>query len=115
MFAPCTTRLRPRARRLAASLALVVAGCGGSGGGPSPAMVPPMQATTEVFAEDILHYVELEVADEHLGTLVPFGETRVPARLTYDGVTLEDVGLKLKGGKGSARPLTEKAGFSIKT
>lgn len=97
-----------------AGLAVASVGCG-SGGASSGVPVPPMQATTDVFAEDVLHYVELEVAPEHLPTLVPFGEERVPARLVYDGVELLDVGLRLKGGMGSARPLGEKASFSIKT
>src|SRR5262245_23518563 len=105
-------RRSARAAALALS-ALVAVGCGSGGGAPS-VPIPPMQATTDVFAQ-ILHYVELEVAPEHVPTLVPFGDERVPARLVYDGVTLEDVGLRLKGGVGSARPLTEKAAFSIKT
>lgn len=95
-------------------MSAVTAGCG-SNAPPPPAPVPPMQATTDVFAQDVLHYVELEVAPEHLPTLVPFGEERVPARLVYDGVALADVGLRLKGGFGSARPLGEKASFSLKT
>lgn len=102
------------ARAVGTVVVAATAGCG-SGGSAPLAPVPPMQATTDVFAEGILHYAEIEVAPEHLPTLVPFGEERVPARLVYDGVVLEDVGLRLKGGWGSARPLGEKASFSFKT
>lgn len=89
-------------------------GCG-AGGVPEVAPVPGLQTTTDVFAESILHYADLEVLPEHLATLVPFGEERVPARIVYDGVEVLDVGLRLKGGVGSARPLSDKSSFSIKT
>ena len=106
-------------RRVCRAIAVLAAfsslsGCGGAGAS-ARVPVPERVATTEVFGEDVLHYVEIEVAPEHLPTLVPFGEERVPARLVYDGVTLDDVGVRLKGGTGSARPLTGKASFSFKT
>lgn len=111
---PCRAVLASSRAALVLAVSVLASACGG-GGGPSLAPVPPLQASSDPFDATILHYVEFEVAETHLPTLVPFGDERVPARLTFDGVVLEDVGVRLKGGTGSARPIGEKASFSVKT
>ncbi len=90
------------------------AGCGSGGGIGIPEIPKPTQ-TSDVFAEDLLHYAELTVLPEDLALLVPFSDLRVRCTLVYDGVELADVGVRLKGGTGSARSLGEKPGFSFKT
>ncbi len=99
---------------LCLAMLLQVAGCGGVGEEP-PAPVPARVATLDPFDETVLHYVDLTVAAEHLSSLVPGEDARVPARLVFDDVTLEDVGLRLKEGLGSRQPLEGKPGFNLKT
>jgi spore coat protein CotH len=62
----------------------------------------------------VLHTIELEVAEEDLASLLPSVETRVPARFTFDGLTQENIGVRLKGDNGSLEPLEGKPGFSVK-
>lgn len=112
------SRAPVRPRRVAAALlaaAALLPGCGG--GGAAPLVLPPvpaMQASADPFDDGILHYVELEVAEEHLPALVPFSDAWVPARLTFDGVALDGVGVRHKG-SASALPLGKKSGFAVKT
>ena len=93
--------------------AACLVGCGGGGGG-GPPPVPPMVVTSDPFQEDVLHYVEIEVSGDDLDDLVPDREERVPALLRYDGVDLENVGVRIKG-HATARPSTDKPPFSVKT
>lgn len=93
--------------------AVSLLGCGG-GGGASVPPVPPLVATTDPFQADVLHYVEIEVAEPELDRLVPDSEERVPAVLRYDGVELADVGVRIKG-HATARPWNDKPPFSVKT
>jgi spore coat protein CotH len=62
-----------------------------------------------------VHTIDIEVAPADLPRLVPGNDERVPARFTFDGTTVGDVGLRLKGGEGSRRALDGKAAFSIDT
>ena len=96
-----------------AAAALLFCGCGAAGEASVPP-VPPMTATADVLDGAVLHYAEIEVAEEYVGALVPFSDEYVPARLTYDGTVVEEVGVRLKG-HSSAQGLDGKPGFSVKT
>jgi spore coat protein CotH len=104
-----------RAGRLVAmALGLgALVGCGS--GGDSIPQVPALAATQDMFAEGVLHYAELTVAPEELARLVPESDERVRCTLVYDGVQVEEVGVRLRGGQGSRRPVGSKPGFSFKT
>lgn len=91
------------------------AACGSGQTTSVPLHVPPRVASLDAFDETMLHYVDLEVAEEHLATLVPGVDERVPARLVFDHEVLDDIGLRLKRGQGSMQPLEGKPGFQIKT
>ena len=71
--------------------------------------------TVRFFDQSILHEVEITVSAADFARLVPGQEDRVPCTFTYDGVTTEQVGVRLKGGFGSLQDITQKPGFSIKT
>ena len=45
----------------------------------------------------------------------PRCDVRVPTRLTVDGVSMDNAGVRLKGGIATWRPIDQKASFSIKT
>lgn len=112
----------------AALLAVLVACGGGSGGGdddgpggggdggPAPGEDGGGTVdddTAAVFDPDVLHQVAIEVADEDVAALDEVSDTRVPCTLTYDGVTLEDVGVRNRG-QTSFRPTDQKLGFNLK-
>jgi spore coat protein CotH len=69
----------------------------------------------KVFDPRVTHEIAFEIAPEDLPKLQYGVDERVPARMTFDGRTLESVGVRLKHGFGSFRALDGKAGFSIKT
>jgi spore coat protein H len=71
--------------------------------------------TVRFFDPTILHEVNIVVASEDFDELVPGQEERVPCTFTYDGVTKDDVGIRLKGGFGSLQDINGKPGFSVKT
>lgn len=73
--------------------------------------IPPPAA---VFGTNVVHRIELTVASEHLNKLDNDTVNRVPCTFTFDGVTLQNVGIRKKGGLGSPRPLFDKTGFSVK-
>jgi spore coat protein CotH len=108
-------------RGAARAVAIVLAACGGGGTGDPFApdanlrvdAAPGRPAGEQVFDLDVVHRIEITVAAEHLDTLENDQETRVPATLSYDGVTVTDVGIKKKG-QTSLRPLSGKPGFTIK-
>jgi hypothetical protein len=77
---------------------------------PSAPVVPPGQA----LFTDTLHQISITVAEADVAKLSPENETPVPATVTYDGVTVTQVGLTLKRGGGSRRDINGKAGFSVK-
>jgi len=100
----------------ALSLLLGCAGPGPNGpdpDGPEPDPAPG-PAGELVFDDSVMHTIELEVAEEDLASLDPAIETRVPARFTFDGMTQENIGVRLKGDNGSLEPLSGKPGFSVK-
>jgi spore coat protein H len=101
-------------------LACAALACGGGAGDPDalgdagPTADADVGAVgAAVFDPGVLHTVALEVAPEHLATLEDSVDVRVPATLTFDGVTVAQVGLRKKGAT-SRRPLADKPGFTIK-
>ncbi len=124
-------------RRLAALLAvtgLLVGACGGDDGqGDAPSTSTPRPATTstsptttvpddpsaDLFDPAVLHEISLVLADDALAVLTaqtwPYSEDRVPVRLAVDGVTVDDAGVRLKGGFAQSQAMDGKPGFSIKT
>ena len=69
---------------------------------------------TRLFAAEAVLSVEIELPEASEAELRanPHGDY-VSANVTVDGVRLENVGLKLKGGRGSFRDLSQKAAFKI--
>jgi hypothetical protein len=91
-----------------------------------PSTEPPSTSTTtplpsfserseQLFDQAVLHEIGIEISDESLALLDPPTDDRVPVRLTVDGATADDVGLRLKQGWGQSQPLDKKPGFSIET
>ncbi len=73
------------------------------------------ERSEQLFDQTVLHEIDIEIGSEELALLDPPTDDRVPARLTVDGTTADDVGLRLKRGFGQFQPLDEKPGFSIET
>ena len=82
-----------------------------NGGAPSDAEV--IDPGVQVFDRDVLHEVSIMVAPSDLPSLDERTDTRVPATLVFDGVTLTQVGVRNKGAT-SFQPVAQKPGFSIK-
>jgi cysteine-rich repeat protein len=87
------------------------ADAGGDAGADAGSAPDPSDA---VFAQGVLHEVELEIDPALFAQLDADHESRVPATLTYDGIRLDDVGIREKCGIGSCTTIADKAGFSIK-
>jgi spore coat protein CotH len=68
-----------------------------------------------LFDRSKVHTVAIDVTPAELARLVPGSDERVRARLSFDGTMVDDIGLRLKSGTASLRPLEAKAGFSIDT
>lgn len=73
------------------------------------------ERSQQLFDQTVLHEVDIEISDESLALLDPPTDDRVPVRLTVDGTTADDAGLRLKQGWGQSQPLDKKPGFSIET
>jgi hypothetical protein len=83
---------------------------------PSTTQLPSFSQLSErLFDQAVLHEVVIEISDENLALLDPPTDERVQARLTVDGTTAEEVGLRLKQGWGQSQPFDKKPGFSIET
>lgn len=70
-------------------------------------------AGEHVFDRGVLHEVAITVAEEDLASLDERTDTRVPATLVFDGVTLHQVAVRNKGAT-SFQPSSQKPSFSIK-
>jgi spore coat protein H len=88
------------------------AGGGASGAGGAPAEIP-VDPGANVFNRDVLHDVSITVAASDLSHLDEMTDTRVRATIVFDGVTLEQVGVRNKGSS-SFQPTTGKPSFSVK-
>ncbi len=67
-----------------------------------------------IFSMDEIHEVTIDVDDADIPQLVPHNDVRVPCDFSFDGESLLECGVKLKGGIGSVATLAEKPGFSVK-
>jgi spore coat protein H len=74
----------------------------------------PPDESDQIFDQSFVHEIDLTVSPGDLAQLSPDNDLRVPCTFRFDGVVLEEVGVRLKTGAGSRRELTEKAGFSLK-
>ena len=75
---------------------------------------PEPDPSDAVFAQDVLHEVELEIDPRLYPQLDADHENRVHANIVYDGVRIEEVALREKCGIGSCTVIADKAAFSIK-
>lgn len=87
-------------------------GSAGSGTGAAGANGLPRHGQ-QVFDRELLHEIAITVAEADLPSLDEHTDTRVPATLVFDGVTLEQVGVRNKGAS-SFQPTSQKPSFSIK-
>ncbi|HWN70306.1 MAG TPA: CotH kinase family protein [Haliangium sp.] len=67
-----------------------------------------------VFDTTVLHEINIEVAPEYLDALEDDREQRVPCTFTFDGLQLENVGIRLKGRGSQNGDLDDRPSFSIK-
>lgn len=81
------------------------------GAAPFDAAVP---GPSPMFDTSFIHRVHIQVAPEYLAQLETDRVHRVPCTLTFDDVTLANVGIRLKEGFGSRSSLDGKPGLSIK-
>ena len=109
------------------ALTILLAGCGGEpgsggdagpsaggdGGGTAVDATPTAPVGDQVFATGVLHQVTIEVAAADLDTLDNDQTVRVPCTVTVDGATVAGAGCRKKG-TSSVRPLSDKAGFTVK-
>jgi spore coat protein H len=70
--------------------------------------------SNRVFDTSVLHEIRIEVAPEYLDDLERDRELRVPGTFIFDGVRLQNVGIRLKGRGSQNGGLDEKPSFSIK-
>ncbi len=89
---------------------------------PEPPTEPEVDTTTVpdadvdddwIFAQDLVHQVEITISDVDRATLDADPRNFVPATVRYDGYEIENVGLRLRGKIGSYRPLSGKPKFKL--
>jgi len=107
--------IRPLASSLPL-LALVACGGGGKGGLPAgpvrDAGGTPADPTEAMFDRERLHELVITVDAKDVPTLNTVSD-RVPATITFDGITVRQAGVRNKGAT-SLRPASGKLSFSIK-
>jgi spore coat protein H len=67
-----------------------------------------------VFDATRLHEIDIAVDPDDLEALDDDWENRVPCTFTFDGLVIENAGIRQKGGYGSISNLDGKPGFSVK-
>lgn len=77
---------------------------------PDDVFVPrPQDEAEAIFADDVLHQIELTLSPSDFATLLEEPEAEVPGTLVIDGEPpIPEVGVKLRGGLGSFRNIDEK-------
>ena len=88
------------------------AGGQGAGTGEGGSNEPPAGAI--VFDTSVLHQIDITVEEQYLDQLENDLENRVPCTFTFDGMTVENAGIRKKGFLGSSDSLSGKPGFSAK-
>jgi spore coat protein H len=92
--------------------------CALLGACPSPPpVIPPDEPPPEdpgIFSLDKVHQINLEIDPQLLPQLDIDVNTRVPADITFDGISVENIGIRKKCGLSSCVSITDKTGFSIK-
>jgi hypothetical protein len=126
--------MRPRpSGALVGLLVVVLAGLSlGAARKPTPTTTTLAPArhdpSARLFDPSVIHDVRLDLSDDAMAQLRasctawerilsqdPECDARVPTRLIVDGTTVDNVGVRLKGGVATWRPVDQKASFSIKT
>jgi spore coat protein CotH len=67
-----------------------------------------------VFDDHFVHEIEIEVDPAQLSELRLDNDARIACEFTFDGLRLDQVGIRLKGHLGSGREMDGKAQFSVK-
>lgn len=78
------------------------------------AALPDAAGPARAFDTRVLHLISIQVASEHLAALEQDREQRVPCDISINGVSLRNVGIRQKGGRGSVSSLAGKPGWSLK-
>jgi spore coat protein H len=79
-----------------------------------PPPPPPEIIGEEVFDLTKLHQIEIELDPNLFAQIDSDHESRVSANIVFDGVRLDDIGLRGKCGIGSCTSIFDKVGFSLK-
>lgn len=66
-----------------------------------------------IFAQDVVHQVEITITDAARATLDADPRSYVTATVSYDGWVIEDVGVRLRGKIGSFRQMSGKPKFKL--
>jgi spore coat protein CotH len=87
---------------------------------PTPTQGPTttvrIDPSAALFDDASVHDITLEVPADDVPRLQPGADERLRCRLSFDGRTLGDTGLRLKSGfLGSVRGIDQKAGFNVRT
>jgi spore coat protein H len=80
----------------------------------SPTVPPTPPEGPDIFSLDKVHQINLEIDPLLLPQMDTNINTRVPANITFDGVLLENIGIRKKCGLSSCVSINDKTGFSIK-
>ncbi len=84
---------------------------GGSDAGP---YIPPPHPSDPLFDAEKLHQIKLTVDPASLAQLENDLDERVPCSITYDDITVDNVGIQKVADNGVVDPLSGKPAFSVK-
>jgi hypothetical protein len=76
-------------------------------------VVPPEDPSQLLFDDTVLHEIAIETDEAGVAGLVSDPYVYVPGSVTVDGVTVHEVGVRLRGKLGSFRDLDEKPKFKV--
>jgi len=102
---------------------VVIGDTTGAGGGDTAVVIIPGDTSetepdlpddpTWMFLGDVVYDVAITLPDASITALNADPDAYVTGDITFDGTTLTNVGIKLKGRLGSFRTLSQKAGFKV--